>query len=109
MNRNRAALVLAVAAMAGGLAPFGVPSAWLGDVLLGGLLVTLVFGSLAAMSAREPEDQASTPLQRIAAWLVVGTERPMARVSDPLALLLFFAGVAFLAGLAVGTFVAPPG
>lgn len=105
MTKNRIALALVLAAITGGVIPYVVPAAWLGNILLGALVVTLAFCGLAAGSAQESNSAGrSASAVRVILWLVIGTDQPTAKVKDMQALVLFFAAIAFLVGFAIGAF-----
>ena len=86
--------------VAGGITPCLVPNEWLKYVLwacLGGLLL---FSSLAAGSAQDDQTKSRSMLL----WLVIGTDRPTAKIRDHQALALFFLTLAYLGGFTIGTF-----
>jgi hypothetical protein len=105
MNKSRIAQSLALAAIVGGIIPFVIPSGWLSYVFSGAVVVLLVLAALAAGSADDSQaEMHSGSPGRFVLWLIIGTERPTAKVKDMQALILFYLAIAFLAGLAIGAF-----
>ncbi|HXA47506.1 MAG TPA: hypothetical protein VNW52_07740, partial [Burkholderiaceae bacterium] len=75
-------------------------SDWFVYVLNTCLLGLLIFGVLAASSAKRKEPDGLGLLL----WFVIGTYRPTAKINDPEALALFFLIVTYLAGFTIGAF-----
>lgn len=105
MHKHRALIAVGMTIAAGMLTARFVPSGWLANCFWGAGFCAFVFAVLAASSARDP-GHASDPsaAERAALWLIVGTDRPTAAVTDKQALVLFFLALAFLAGLTLETF-----
>lgn len=104
MNNSRIAFALAVATAVGAGTAFVVPAGWLQYCFWGTGLAALVFGSLAAASARDVEESNAGPAAKLFLWLVIGTDRPAARIKDLEAVVFFCGALAFLAGLTLGAF-----
>jgi len=104
MNNRRIAFALALTTAVGAGAANAVPEGWLQYCFWGTALAVLVFGSLAAASAREVAESNTGPAARLLLWLVIGTDRPAAHIKDMGALVCFCGALAFLAGLTLGAF-----
>ena len=104
MNNHRIAFALVLATAFGVGTALAAPEDWLQYFFWGAGLVSLVFGSLAAASARDQAESTASPAAKLVLWFVVGTERPMARVKDMEAVMFFCGALAFLAGLTIGAF-----
>jgi hypothetical protein len=100
MNKMRPFYAFAVAAIAGGITPWLLPSDWFGYVLGTCIVGLVIFASLAAHSAKSKE---SDPFG-VVWWFVIGTARPTAKINDPEALALFFLILAYLVGFTIGAF-----
>lgn len=93
-----------VAAALGFVTPRLVPHAWLADILGAALFLALVWAGLASGSARGGKDWGRGV--RALSWLLVGTSRPTAEVTDNLALRLFWMTLVYLASFGIGAFAA---
>jgi len=102
MTKKRLIWIYAAAGTAGGITPFIVPEDWFGYVLATCLIGMLVFAALARGSVEPKEPEASGLLLSF----LIGTDRPLAKLNDPVALALFFLFVTYLAGFTVGAFAA---
>ena len=102
--RNKSFLFTLVAiAITGFVTPWLVPQAWLSYILVTCFVFGLVWGVLAAISARGGE---LSPGLGALSWLVLGTERPAAEMTDKRALTLFWITVLYAGSFSVGTFAA---
>ena len=105
MNKPRVLIALFATAALGAGTALAVPADWLSYFFYGGALAALIFGSLAAASSQENNQESNSgTAARITLWFVVGTDRPMAQVTDMEALIYFCGSLAYLAGLTVGAF-----
>ncbi len=102
-NARRIAGFLVAAAL-GFVTPRLVPHAWLGDILGAGLFLVIVWTGLASVGARGGKDWGRGV--RALSWLLVGTSRPTAEVTNHLALRLFWMTLGYLAFFGIGAFSA---
>jgi hypothetical protein len=103
MRNKRFLFTLVAIAITGFVTPWLVPQAWLSYILMTCTVLGLVWGVLAANSARGGE--LSLGLGALS-WLVLGTERPAAEVADTRALTLFWITVLYAGSFSVGAFAA---
>ncbi len=102
--KNKRLLATSLAVAAGGFTtPWLVPQGWLGDVLLASLGLAIVWGALCANRAKG----GTLPTGAGAAsWMVLGTDRPGAKITDGRALTLFWLTLLYVAAFCVGAFAA---
>ena len=103
MRNKRFLFTLVATAITGFVTPWLVPQAWLSHILVPCIVLGLVWGVLAANSARGGE---LSPGLGALSWLVLGTERPAAEVADTRALALFWITLLYAASFSVGAFAA---
>jgi hypothetical protein len=103
MRNKRFLFTLVAIAITGFVTPWLVPQAWLSYILATCIVLGLVWGVLAANSARGGE---LGPGLGALSWLVLGTERPAAEVADRRALALFWITVLYAVSFCVGAFAA---
>ena len=104
MDKRHIVIALATATLLGVGTALAAPGDWLGYFFLGAGFAALVFGSLAAASAKDKPEPGPGSAAKIALWLTLGTDRPMAGIADIQALICFFGALAFLVGLTIGAF-----
>lgn len=102
MNKPQIVFALALPAAVGVVIPFVVPSNWLNHALSVGMIFALVSATLCAGST----ENKGKGVLGVFLFLTLGTSNPEAKVRNPLALLVFFASVFYLAGLTIGAFAA---
>ena len=102
--KHRIAIAFTLVASLGAGTALLVPSEWLGYCFWGAVLAALIFGSLAAASAKSNPKADLRPTAKVVLWLAIGTDRPTAPRAGMEALIYFFGALAFLAGLTLGAF-----
>ncbi|VTU28588.1 hypothetical protein SRS16CHR_04296 [Variovorax sp. SRS16] len=103
MKNKRLFFTQVTIAVTGLVTPWLVPQAWLSYILVTCLVLGLVWGVLAAISARGGD---LSPGLGALSWLVLGTEKPAAEVADTRALTLFWITVLYAGSFSVGAFAA---
>lgn len=105
MNNKRFLAVLAATSVAGFLTPRLIPQTWLAYVLGVSFGLAFIWGVLCASSAKGGE---LPPGVGASSWIVLGTDRPGAKITDSLALKLFWTTLLYGLAASVGAFAAVP-
>ena len=98
--------LFALVAAAGFMTAWLVPHDWLAYVLGTSLFLTTLFGMLGAVGARGEAPRGGLG---VFSWLLIGTDRPQAEVTDRQAMRLFWMAVTYLVAFGAGAFAAVRG
>lgn len=103
MRNNRLTAILVAVAIAGFSTPWLVPQNWMSYILEISIGLAFIWGVLCASSAKGGN---LPPGVGAASWLVIGTDRPGEKITDNLALKLFWITLLYLTAFGIGAFSA---